>query len=218
MSVRQRPGDLGVADARKFLAETARDLRTARRELGISQAEAGRRAGISQSQFSKLERGLVRRPRLDHLCRAIRSVGLVPAFQRYKGDVQVRDRAQLALLARFEALLAPPIRMRREVPLPIQGDKRAWDARISDGTRTASVEGESRVDDCQALARRIELKARDDPGAGPVILVLNRTAHNRDVLREHREALREQFPLDGAAIARALRRGEVPRAGGIILI
>ena len=142
----------------------------------------------------------------------------MPAFQRYKGDVQVRDRAQLALLTRFEALLAPPIRMRREVPLPIAGDKRAWDGRLSDGTRTASVEGESRIDDCQALARRIELKARDDPSAGPVILVLNRTAHNRDVLREHREALRAQFPLDGAAIARALRRGEVPRAGGIILV
>ncbi len=155
---------------------------------------------------------------MDHLCRAIRSVGLVPAFQRYKGDVQVRDRAQLALLARFEALLAPPIRVRREVPLPAQGDKRAWDGRLHDGTRTASFEGESRIEDCQALARRIDLKSRDDPAAGPVILVVNKTAHNRDVLRQHREALRAQFPLDGAAIARSLRRGEVPHAGGIILV
>jgi transcriptional regulator with XRE-family HTH domain len=201
-----------------MIAETARDLRTARRELGISQAEAARRAGISQPQFSKLERGLVRRPRFDHLCRAIRSVGLVPALQRYKGDVQIRDRAQLALLARFETLLAPPIRMRREVALPIRGDKRAWDGRLSDGTRTASIEGESRIDDCQALARRIELKSRDDPDAGPVILVVNKTAHNRDVLMQYREALRLQFPLDGAAIARLLRRGEVPAASGIILV
>jgi transcriptional regulator with XRE-family HTH domain len=218
MSVRQRPGDLGATDARRFIAESARDIRAARRELGISQAEAARRAGISQPQFSKLERGLVARPRVDHLCRAIRAVGLVPALQRYKGDVQVRDRAQLALLARFEELLAPPIRMRREVALPIVGDKRAWDGRLFDGSRTASIEGESRIDDCQAVARRIELKSRDDPGAGAVILVLNRTAHNRDVLRTHREAMRAQFPLDGAAIARSLRRGEVPKVGGIILV
>jgi hypothetical protein len=34
----------------------------------------------------------------------------------------------------------------------------------------------------------------------------------------HRESLRAQFPLDGAAIARALRPGRVPPAGGIILV
>jgi hypothetical protein len=128
------------------------------------------------------------------------------------------QRLRPALLARFERLLAPPIRMRREVPLPIPGDKRAWDGRLFDGSRTASLEGESRIDDCQALARRIELKMRDDPGAGPVLLVLNRTNHNSQVLREHRESLRAQFPLDGAAIARSLRRGEVPAASGIILV
>ncbi|HEY3333897.1 MAG TPA: helix-turn-helix domain-containing protein [Candidatus Limnocylindrales bacterium] len=218
MGVRERPGDLGAADARRILIETARDLRTARRALGISQAEAGKRAGLSQSQVSRLERGNVRHPKLEHVCRAIRAVGLVPSLQRYPGDVQVRDRAQLALLARFESLLAPPIRMRREIALPIPGDKRAWDGRLGDGTRTASIEGESRIDDCQALARRIELKTRDDPGAGPVILVVNRTNHNSAVLRAHRESLRAQFPLDGAAIARSLRRGEVPSASGIILL
>jgi hypothetical protein len=48
--------------------------------------------------------------------------------------------------------------------------------------------------------------------------VLNRTNHNSAVLREHRESLRAQFPLDGAAIARSLRRGDVPLVGGIILV
>jgi hypothetical protein len=80
------------------------------------------------------------------------------------------------------------------------------------------VECESHLEDIQALARRIALKQRDDPGAGVVILVLNRTAHNRNVLAEHREALRVQFPLDGATIARDLRAGRVPKASGIILV
>jgi hypothetical protein len=100
----------------------------------------------------------------------------------------------------------------------VPGDLRAWDARISDGISTASIEAESRIHDAQALARRIGLKARDDPGAGVVIHVVNQTAHNRRVLAEHREALRAQFPLDGAAIVRALRQGRVPPASGIILV
>jgi hypothetical protein len=173
---------------------------------------------MSQSQLSRLERGQVDAPTLDQLCRAIRAVGLVPAFQRYLGDVRVHDRAQLAVLARFERYLVSPIQMRREVPLPIPGDKRAWDARLSDGERQASVECVSRFDDAQALARQVALKARDDPSAGPVVLVLNKTAHNREVLRLHREALRQQFPLDGGTIAGALRSGRVPTMSGIILV
>jgi transcriptional regulator with XRE-family HTH domain len=218
MPVRQRPGDLGAADARRILIETARELLVARRDVGISQAEAARRAGISQSQYSRLERGALARPTVDQLCRAIRAVGLVPAMQRYKGEAQLRDRAQLATLERFERLLAPPLRLHREQPIPISGDKRAWDGRLTDGRGTASAECESRLDDVQALSRRIALKSRDDPGGGPVILVLNKTAHNRAALRLHREALRQQFPLDGDAIARILRRGELPAVGGVILV
>ena len=122
------------------------------------------------------------------------------------------------MLGRFEGLLALPLRLLREVSVPIAGDLRAWDGRIIGGARNASVECESRIHDAQALERRIALKIRDDPGAGIVILVVNSTAHNRRVLAEHREALRERFPLDGGAIARALRQGQVPARGGIILL
>ncbi len=141
-----------------------------------------------------------------------------PAFKAYPSGEPIRDAAQLALLARVEMLLHAPLRMRREVPLPIVGDRRAWDGRVGDGTASASIEGESRIHDAQALARRIDLKARDDPDAGVVILAVNDTSHNRRILAEHREALRAQFPLDGAAIARALRRGRIPAASGIIVL
>lgn len=67
------------------------------------------------------------------------------------------------------------------------------------------------------VAREVGLpEVRDDPGTAVVILVVARSAHNRRVLAEHREALRQQFPLDGAAIARSLRHGLVPRESGII--
>ena len=155
---------------------------------------------------------------LEQLCRAGRAVGLKASLTFYPADIGPRDRPQLAVIDRFERLLSPPLNLRREVPLPIPGDQRAWDARIDSNDGRASIEAESRLHDLQAQARRIALKQRDDPLAGVVILVVNRTAHNRRVLAEHRESLRAQFPLDGAAIARALRAGRLPAANGIILV
>jgi hypothetical protein len=161
----------------------------------------------------------MRRATVDDLTRAARAVGLRCSVRCYPSEVRVHDAGQLAVLERLERLLASTLRMRREVVLPRDRDLRAWDARVTDGSGHAcSVDAEARVGDIQALTRRTLLKQRDDPDAGVVILVLNRTAHNRAVLREHREALRADFPLDGGAIARHLRRGEIPPARGIILV
>jgi hypothetical protein len=115
-------------------------------------------------------------------------------------------------------MLGSPLALRREVGLPMPGDRRAWDGRIVGGERPASVECEVRLHDVQAVTRRVELKARDDPGSGVIILVVARSAHNWRVLAEHREALRLQFPLDGPSIARELRAGRVPKASGIIVV
>jgi len=184
----------------------------------MSQARASRRGGISRSQLGRLERGALGTVTVEHLARAARAVGLKASVKLYPDETPVRDQAQLALLARFEARLRPPIRIRREVALGIPGDQRAWDARITDGEATASIEGEARLDDVQAVSRRVALKSRDDESAGVVILLVSRTVSNRRILALHREALRAQFPLDGAAILRELRAGRVPRASGIVLL
>ncbi|HYO43268.1 MAG TPA: helix-turn-helix transcriptional regulator [Candidatus Limnocylindrales bacterium] len=218
MGTRQRPSDVGAADARRFVQLAAREIGVTRRTLGISARTASGRAGISASQWGRLERGELNHPSLDLVCRAARGVGLAPALTLHPTGEPIRDAAQLALLARLEELLDPSMRLLREVPLPIVGDLRAWDGRIHAGSRTASIEAESRIHDAQALARRIALKVRDDPDAGVVILVVNATTHNRRVLAEHREALRSQFPLDGAPIVRALRAGRIPAASGLVLL
>lgn len=218
MATRQRAGDLGAADARRHLIAAGQEIRDARLTLGMSLAVAGQRAGMSPSQLGRIERSAIRRPTYDQVCRAARAVGLEASLRLFPSGAPVRDRGQLVLLGRFETLLAPPLVMRREMHLPRAGDQRAWDGRILGGEHPASVEGEARLHDTQAVARRVDLKCRDDPDAGVVILVVARTAHNRRVLAEHREALRQQFPLDGAAITRELRHGRVPRASGIIVL
>jgi transcriptional regulator with XRE-family HTH domain len=218
MATRERPGDRGAREARELWSAAMEEIRGTRTRLEMSLDVAARRARMSPAQLDRLELGRIGRPTFDQVCRAARAVGLRPWFRLYPQDERVRDLPQLKVLARFEELLAPPLRLAREVRLPIARDRRAWDGRITDGTRTASIEAESKLGDVQAVTRRIELKQRDDPDAGVVILLLNRTAHNRRVLAEHREAMRTQFPLDGAAILRELRRGRVPAAGGILLL
>jgi hypothetical protein len=165
-----------------------------------------------------MERQEIRSPGFESICRAARAVGLNPAFRLFATGEPIVDGPQLGVLARMERVLGSPLRMTREVGLPIAGDRRAWDARVTDGTAQVSIDAEARLDDIQAVARRIALKQRDDPNAGIALLVLNRTAHNRLVLAEHRESLRAQFPLDGAAVLRALRAGRIPDAGGIVLL
>jgi transcriptional regulator with XRE-family HTH domain len=218
MPIRTRIAIDAAADAHRITVGAGAELRRARRRVGMSQHELAMRAGSSASQVGRLERGVLRHVPLDLLCRAGSVVGLKGTFRYFDSGSPVRDAAQLALLARLERILGPSLRMRREVPLPIAGDRRGWDARISDGSSSVSVEGESRFTDCQATARRIALKSRDDPDGRVVILVLARTAHNRAVLEEHREALRTQFPLDGGAVIRSLRAGRVPAASGIVML
>jgi transcriptional regulator with XRE-family HTH domain len=217
MATRERPGDRAATEARHLVAVALTEIRTTRRHLTMSMEAAAKRAGMSPSQYHRLESSSLAEPSIEQVCRAARAVGLRPYLRLYPQDEAVRDAPQLKLLDRFAAVLAPPIRIQREVTLPIAGDRRAWDARIHDGVRVASIEAETRLDDLQAVARRIAAKQRDDPDAGVVILLLNRTAHNRRALAVHREALRAQFPLDGAAVLRDLRAGRIPVASGIVL-
>ena len=108
--------------------------------------------------------------------------------------------------------------MRREIPLPVAGDLRAWDAMVEGDGAPFVVEGESHVRDVQEVDRRIRLKQRDDPRAATVVLVLTRSDHHRRLLEEHREALRGLLPLDGAGVLRAIRAGRRPPASGLVLL
>jgi transcriptional regulator with XRE-family HTH domain len=145
MSDRRRPADLALEHARELAASAAREIREARHGLGLDQRAAARRAGLSASAFGRVERGLLQSPTLEQLCRAGRAVGLRPALTWHPADDGPRDRPQLSAFDRFVPLLAPPLVLRREVTLPIRGDRRAWDGRIEapGGRERASVEVES---------------------------------------------------------------------------
>ena len=100
-----------------------------------------------------------------------------PVVRSRHGD-PARDRAQLALIARFRARLPSEIPVRAEVPLPVDRDQRAWDLVLGVTPESVAVEAETRLRDLQALMRRIQLKQRDG-GMASVVLLVNDTPANR---------------------------------------
>ena len=216
MPTRRNPADEGQHLAARIQRQVGEDLRAARLAAGLSQHAAGTAAGMSHAQLGRIERGANRDLTFDQAARAGMAVGLRLGARLYPDGDPVRDRAQLALLGRFRARLPPEAIWTTEVPLPIPGDRRAWDACVVFRDRRAGCEAETRLTDVQALERRLALKVRDG-GVDLLILIVSDTAANRRVLALHREDLRSLLPLDGRDVLKALRTGRLPEASGLLV-
>jgi hypothetical protein len=168
----------------------------------------------------RFEHGVLDRVSLRELGAWCAVVGLDLTIRTYPAGDPIRDRAQLALLERLRARLQPDLRWRTEVPLPLEGDLRAWDAEIRGRDPRpwrARVEGETRIADGQALERKLALKLRDDPG-GHVILLVSDTRSNRLALKALAPGLRAMLPVDSRRILSALGAGREPPGSGIVVI
>jgi transcriptional regulator with XRE-family HTH domain len=193
------------------------EIRNARLSSGLSLRDAGAIAGMSHAQFARVERGQLPTVSVDQLARACAAVGLRLVVRAEVGAGPAIDAGQLAMLERLRRLLPELPPLATEVPFPNQGDPRAWDAMVRLEGQRVAFEAEARLRDAQALDRRCQTKLRD--GAVDVlILLVNDTAHNREFLAAHREALRSTFPLDGRRVLRALRAGKVPEQNGLLMI
>lgn len=194
-----------------------RELRTARRGAGLSLRSAAAAVGTDPSSLARLERGEFRGASLERLAVAFAAVGLRLTARAYPVADPVRDAGQLRVLDRVRGRLPAGAPWATEVTLPIPGDRRAFDAATTLSGARIFFEAETRLDDIQALERRLALKIRDNGGA-PTILVVADTHHNRRVLALHRESLRQLFPLDSRAVLSALARGVAPARNGIVVI
>ena len=218
MPTRERPADIGSRRARQIIGQLGEELLRARVDRGLSQASVAAAAGVSRSQVSRIERGEVLGISVLVLSRLLAAVGLEMSARAYPTGSPIRDQAQLALLARFRAVVGPSVAVRTEVPLPTPGDLRAWDLVLVIGSGRIAVEAETRPRDVQSLLRRVQLKLRDDPAITSVVLLLADTRHNRSLLREHGETLRSAFPQQGPRILCALGQGQDPGGSGIVLL
>jgi transcriptional regulator with XRE-family HTH domain len=217
MPARTHRTSIATARAQADLATAAQELRAARIELGLSQADVGRAVRLSDAQVSRIERGLAPTVGLATLGRIGAVVGMEVRLRAFPSGSPLRDRAHLDLLERLRRSIHPALRWRTEVPLPIRGDRRAWDATISTRSWTVGVEAETRPTDVQALLRRLNLKQRD-AGIDLVILLLAATRHNRALIRSLDETLRAAFPVPGPAALDRLAVGQPPGGGAIVVM
>jgi len=217
MTAVERRTALASQRAIRLLIEMGRELHAARVTHGLSQAVVAAAAGLTQAQVSRIERGLYPGVTLDALARLAATVGLDLSVKLYPAGQPIRDQGHVALLARFRKAVGEEWKWAAEVPLPIPGDKRAWD-RLLAGIRsevTVGIEAETRPTDMQELQRRVSLKKRDG-GVDRVVLVLADTAWCRRLVRLN--DVSEAFPIPGKVALKALAEGRDPGGDAIVLI
>lgn len=154
----------------------AEEIVTTRLGAGLSVREVARRALVSPDTVRRIERAEPGATSIDNVARIAEVVGLELAANLYPNGDPVRDRAHLALLARFRARLGSGVRMRTEVPVPVAGDRRSGDAIVSGREGDVLVEAETHLRDAQGVERHARAKARD-LGAGRLVLLVSDTRH-----------------------------------------
>lgn len=203
--------------ARTVIGDLGREIRTARRDRALSQEAIGRAIGVSGVTVGRIERGLAARVSILRVAELLETVGLELSARAYPGGPPVRDAPHLALLARLRAGLHPSLRWRAEVPLPIPGDRRAWDGLVVGTDWRLGVEAETAPRDAQALIRRLTLKERDGQVDG-MILLLPLTRRTRAFLHEAADVLAPTFPGSGPRTLELLRAGVQPPASAIVCV
>jgi transcriptional regulator with XRE-family HTH domain len=217
MGSRERRVDVGAANAREILARLPAEARALRLGSGLTQAIVAAALGLSRSQYSRIERGLSSDLSIATACRMYAVLGQRLAIKGYPDGDPIRDAAHAALLERLHRQCHRSLTWRTEVPLPLPGDLRAWDATIGATAFGAGVEAETRFRDQQALDRRLGRKERDG-GLDLLILLLLDSRSNRAAMRDHIDWVRQRFPVPGLRALEALAAGMSPGGNTVILL
>ena len=152
---------------------------------------------------------------LETMARIGAAVGLEISLRTFPAGQPLRDRAHVELLQRFRRAVGSEWSWHSEAPLPIPGDKRAWDRLLRGRGLVIGVEGETRPTDIQAMQRRLALKKRDG-GVDRLMLVLADSVWNRRLVRSNE--LQPGFPIPGKMALAALAAGRDPGGDSVVLI
>jgi transcriptional regulator with XRE-family HTH domain len=187
-------------------------ISSTRGQLGWSEDELGRRAGVSRSQVSRMIHGHRGHGRIDDAARMLDVMGvrLELAVQPpvLVGAPSQRDTAHARVLAYASRHLElAGLTIAREVP--IGADRvRGWIDLLGHGEPSgvvALIEGKGDMYDLGALERQVTWYEREAPWAAQrlgwarprqvaVLVVALATDHNAEFVRRNRDALRARFP------------------------
>lgn len=214
---RIRQIDEAAIRSRSLQAELGSELRAARLARGLRQIDVARAINGSGAQVSRVEHALVPNLAVADLARHGAVVGLRLSVRFYPTGGGLRDEAQLSLLRRLRARIGDEWTWRLEAPLNLPGDRRAFDALLTNERGAVAVEAITRLHDAQAQLRALTLKQRDG-GVGRLVLVVGASHANRRALASVGGLLATSFPLGTRATLAALERGQAPSANGIVLL
>ncbi len=216
---RQRPVDIGRRRLSELKLRIAQELRLARMTGGLTQAEVGRRAGLTQEYVSAVERATVSGS-LDALCRVAAACGHDLTVRLYPADgVSLRDAGQVRIADAIVREADASWRARLEVAV---GDGRAHDLVLDRADEVVAVEIERRIVDLQAQLRAAERKRASlaEIEARPVRLViaLPATDTTHRLIADNRGLLTRSFPTPARRIWRAIRTGRPIGGDGILFV
>jgi hypothetical protein len=216
MTTRESPAQRGSRLARRSLIRVGEELRIARVSAGLSSRTVGNSVGISHTQVLRIERALAPHVDVRVIARHAAVLGCDLSITIHPVATPIRDAAHVALLERFHARLPMALTWTAEVQMPIQGDRRSADATISGPGIEAIVEAETRLDDVQAVVRRMNAKQRD-LGMRRAILLVSDTRHHRDLIRTT-PSLGQRFPIGTRRALAALARGDDPGGDCLVIL
>jgi transcriptional regulator with XRE-family HTH domain len=217
MPSREGPSDRGRQRGRSQLRDLIGDARRARLEHNLTQSAVGRALGVSDTRVSAIECGAFDAVPFVLIAEYLAVVGLELSARAYPAGGGLREAGQARLLGSFFNLVSPSFIRRTEVPLPVAGDLRAWDATLIKGSLRIGIEAVTRVRDFQSIDRRLMLKLRD-AGWERGVLLLAGSRNNRAVIREFGQLVMTNYPIPHRVALRALRDGVDPGGNAIILL
>jgi transcriptional regulator with XRE-family HTH domain len=206
-----RASRVAADDQWRLLAELAR----AQRSAGLSDEDVARACRMSRWTVARIVDG-GRRASVVELAAIGAALGRDIRLHAYPAGDPIRDVGQQRLLDRLRARLHPSLTTRTEVPLPIEGDLRAWDAVIRGADWRRPAEAETVLDDVQALERRLALKVRDG-GVDGVVLVIADTRRNRQALAAAPGSF-STFDRNARRVLSALATGRDPGGSSLLLL
>jgi len=217
MATRTRSLYEAIRIARWLLTDIGRELRLARINSGMRQADVARLLGTSKSRVCRVEHGQVLTLNIPYLARHAAAVGLKPYLKLYPLGRRLLDKPQLDLLGRLRQRLHPSWTWETEVPIPLPGDLRSGDCRIAIPGCGILVEAYTRFADYQSQTAAAARKKRD-LGAERLIVLLGATHANRRALAEAAAVADGSFPMRTKATLAALSEGRDPGADAMVIL
>ena len=212
-----------LASAADRFDRQARDIgqefRERRVTLNLSQEHVGNAARLHRNRYGRIERGGCPNVTVAELNRVAAVLGLTASVRVYPAGPPLRDSAHATRLRQVVAFAKAPLTYRLEVPLPRTTEMpelRAWDSMLFGLGRRTAMELEMRLRDIQALRRRIDLKRRDDPTEGFLLIVAD-TRHNRRILAEFASLFDDLPRLRPSRVRNALHAGMHPPTGMLLI-